>query len=136
VLDQVAWGQTFIDAGYAVPKDDGSERGGVPILTEESAPRALSAIDDKRLSEAQLRNALRDQSPIRNWEQVAHLFPAVLIDFDHRRLISMYSEPLELERYVPSGWQGEYRSLFDEIPVQHRYWIDGSRNYLNDALTV
>lgn len=134
VMDWKAWGRSFVDAGYPNTPFDSACRGGVLMLDEDSVGRALSALEEAVVSEESLRQLLRAKVPIGAWEDVMHLFPAVLIDFESRRLFSVYSETLELERYVPSGWKGQFGEFYEVIPIEHRYWIDGGDDYLRAAL--
>lgn len=134
VMDWEAWGRSFVDAGFPHPSFDPSCRGGVLVLDENSVERALNALERTIVSEESLRQSLRARLPIVAWEEVSHLFPAVLIDFDSRRLFSVYSETLELERYVPDGWTGVFGDFYEAIPMNHRYWIDGGADYLRAAL--
>lgn len=134
VLDWAAWQKAFVDAGYPATPVGGDERGGVMVLNQETAGRALAALEESVVSEEELRRALRAEMPIASWEQVMHLFPTVLVDFDARRLCSVYSEPLALERYVPAGWTGKHGDFYGEVPVEHRYWLDGEADYLKTAL--
>lgn len=134
VMDWVAWRQGFVEAGYAVSRDAGGRRGGIDILDESSVRRVLAVTE--RVEEGRLRDALRCRMPMHDWWSVASLFPVVLLDFAARRLASIYSETLALERYVPKGWVGEFAEFFDDIPLEHRYWIDGGSDYLRAALAV
>ncbi len=134
VMDWEAWRREFVEAGYFVPQASAAERGGVLVLNEHSVERALDALRGNMVSEQSLRGALRARAPIVSWEQVMDLFPVVFLDFDRRRLFSVYAEALQLERYVPDGWVGVLGEFYDVVPVGHRYWIDGDRDYLQSAL--
>ncbi|MEZ4403529.1 MAG: hypothetical protein R3B06_26130 [Kofleriaceae bacterium] len=133
IMDWEAWGRSFVDAGFPHPSFDTSCRGGL-VLDENSVERALKALEKFSVSEQSLRQSLRAKLPIATWEDVSHLFPVVLIDFDSKRLFSAYSETLELERYVPAGWIGLFADFYEEIPMSHRYWIDGGVDHFRAAL--
>jgi hypothetical protein len=134
VMDWEAWGRAFVSAGYSASLRDLAFRGGVSVLDENSVGRALGALENALVSEDSLRQSLRAKMPIVSWWDVSHLFPVVFIDFDSRRLFSVYSETLELQRYVPGGWTGVYDEFYEIIPVEHRYWIDGGVDCLRAAL--
>ena len=134
VMDWEKWTQAYADAGHPEASIDKSARGGVVILNEHSAERVLNTLATNQVSEQNLRQALRAQVPITGWQQVMHLFPSALIDFDSRKLYSLYSEPLGLEHYVPDGWSGVFGDFYKLVPVEHRYWIDGGNDYLRMAI--
>lgn len=134
VMDWEAWGASYAQAGYPDPPSDGRSRGGVLILDETSVGLALASSDVVVVPEESLRQLLRSRVQVTDWEEVMHLFPAVLIDFESRKLLSVYSEPLRLENYVPKGWVGVFGEFYEEIPMEHRYWIDGKVDYLRQAL--
>ena len=62
------------------------------------------------------------------------VFPKVLIDADRRRLSSIHVEGMSYEEYVPEGWGGDAEDFYEVIPPEHRYWIDGGKDYLREAI--
>lgn len=129
VMDWTKWGPTGAHATRNI-QPSSLVRGGVEILNEHSADEALAALANNQISEQALREALRSQLPIQDWGQVAHLFPAVLIDFEKLKLTSVYYETLELERFVPNGWTGSFENFYNTVPPEHRYWVDNGVDYL------
>ena len=134
IMDWRVWYAEYVNAGYSTPSGEARDRDGIWVLDADSVDRSLKSSRVHILSEVSLRSALREQMPIREWHQVSHLFPAIYIDFDSKILRSVYSETIEVERYVPAGWDGAYREFYDLIPIEHRYSIDGETDYLRLAL--
>ena len=53
-----------------------------------------------------------------------------MIDFDSRKLYSINAEGIQYDPYAPKGWQGTFGDIQDLISENHRYWIDGQKDYL------
>jgi hypothetical protein len=74
----------------------------------------------------ELRALLRAKLPATKWDDIAELVPSLYVDFDERKLLSLYSEPASFEDYVPDGWEGRYDNFLHLISERRRYWvIDG-----------
>ncbi|HWI64958.1 MAG TPA: hypothetical protein VNT75_24275 [Symbiobacteriaceae bacterium] len=59
-----------------------------------------------------------------NWYK---FIPSLLVDFDSRKLLSLYPEPYSFEAFVPEGWTGAYDDFLPLVPVSERYWVvDGA----------
>lgn len=131
VMDWNAWHNAFVSQGYSAPAPNPADRFGVLVVDEATADAFLNAISENRLDEDWLRNQLRSFGPNCQWDEVAHLFPRVMIDFDARKLFSVSSDGIQYDLYVPRGWQGTSADFYDLIPENHRYWIDGQMDYLD-----
>jgi hypothetical protein len=64
-----------------------------------------------------------------SWEDVADFCPALMVNFDQRRLLSLFPEMIKFEDYVPYGWYGKYDDFYPEIPQEQRYWIVDGVDY-------
>lgn len=103
----------------------------LPIVDETTLEAFLSNMAPFRVELEQLAEFTRAEIvESTDWAETSHLFPTLLVDFDGRRLASIYPEPAHFELHVPDGWAGEFRSFFAEIPDALRYWvIDGVDHY-------
>lgn len=120
VLDQVKWKAFFEDAGFTTP-DGFADRFGIGVVNEETADQFLCCMQGDLISTSELRAIFKDADPS-DPDAVSHLFPALFIDFDSKRLISNFSEPLEYERFAPDGWEASYGQFDNYIPFDQRYW--------------
>jgi hypothetical protein len=133
VMDRNAWHNAFVSRGYNGPPPNPAERFGILVIDESTADAFLNAISANRLEDEWMRNQLRGFSPNLDWDEVAHLFPRLMIDFDSRKVLSINAEGIQYDLYVPEGWQGISDDFYDLIPESHRYWIDGQKDYLDEC---
>ena len=49
--------------------------------------------------------------------------PSLYVDFDKKKLYSMYEEPASYEDYVPIDWYAKYENFLNLIPIEKCYWI-------------
>lgn len=131
-LDQNKWGEAFSQAGYEVP--EGTDRFGIDVVDETTADRFLSEIESFRVLAGDLRAAFAERLREAPEEARDEFAPALLVDFDARRLASMFPEPSSFEDFVPSGWTGQYCDFLEEVPRDERYWIHGKSNMLHAPL--
>ena len=143
VLDWDAWGDAFAEAGYPGDEpatgpdveNDPDERFGIRIVDDASMEVFLARLVPYRLREDELTAELRGGWSLHHdWEEILHLFPKVLIDADRRRLSSIHVEGMSYEEYVPEGWGGDAEDFYEVIPPEHRFWIDGGKDYLREAI--
>ena len=123
ILDQRKWAQAFISAGYDVSSEDYSERFGIAVLNEKTAPAFFRETESDFVTKEHLQSLLRSSESLETWDDFSHLMPSLYVDFDRRELISFFPEPLEFENYVPEGWKGSYSAFYERIPNDQRYWI-------------
>jgi hypothetical protein len=133
VMDWNAWHDAFVSHGYSLPAQNPADRFGILVVDESTADAFLNAISANKLDEDWLRNQLRSFSPNLDWDEIAHLFPRLMIDFDSRKLYSINAEGIQYDLYAPKGWQGISDDFYDLIPENHRYWIDGQKDYLDEC---
>ena len=48
--------------------------------------------------------------------------PSLYVDFDTKRLYSMYMEPASYEDYAPEDWDAKEKRFLELIPEADRYW--------------
>lgn len=106
--------------------NDFSGRFDIGILDNSTLEQFVEAMSEYRTSFQELRQLFESHQPVKTFDEVYHLFPRVLIDFDHTELYSSYSELLQIEQYATEGWKSHYASVLKQIPEELRYWcIDG-----------
>lgn len=104
-------------------------RFGIEILNEETAAAFLQAIQDERVTAAELRDCLyqfREQHM--EGDEWLKFVPSFLVDFDQRQFCSMFPEPASFEHYMPQGWIGSYVDFLDRVPEEQRYWEMNGRS--------
>ena len=52
--------------------------------------------------------------------------PSLYVDFDSRKLFSLYSEPASYEDFVPNKWVGEFFDFLNLVPESEKYWVEES----------
>ncbi len=107
-----------------------SIRKGIEILDTQNWPEFSERIKHWKVSSQELTNLIKANLPLESWEENFELFPALLIDFDDKRLFSVFTEPTKFENYVPSNWNGKLEDFFSLIPMQEKYWIINSIDYM------
>lgn len=118
-LDDIKWGNSFKAVGFDVPEDD-SYRFGIKIVNKESQYEFLKNIECYRVSADRLNTQML--SIVDSDEILAYQY-AVLINFDEKKLISYFYEPLAFENFVPDGWEGLYEDFESLIPNEKKYWL-------------
>lgn len=126
LLDLGKLRRDYLNAGCEVP-DDYSYRFNIPIVNQETASLFLEQMKQYRVNKSVLSDmALERVRHALSWEDVIDLCPALLVDFDRKKLSSLFPEPIKFERYVPDDWYGQYEDFYHDIPVDEKYWvIDG-----------
>lgn len=115
--------------GFDPNDNDLSERFDIGVLDDSTLEQFIEAMSEYKTSFQELRQLFESHRPVQTFDDVYHLFPRVLIDFDHRELYSSYSEQLQIEQYVPEGWKGHYASVLKQIPEKLRYWCIDDVDY-------
>lgn len=96
----------------------------LPIVDHTTRDAFLSAMTPFRLGPEDLARLVQEVvAPSAAWEDASYAFPALLVDFDARRVVSRYTEPTRFEAYAPEGWCGEWRDFLQEVPAELRYWV-------------
>lgn len=129
VLDLPKWTQAFTDAGYEVPEIDASERFGIPVVNEQTMDRFLEEMEQFRIDRSVLSEGLaRRFSQAQSWWDVGKLFPMIFVNCDKRHVSAFYSQGVQMERFIPDGWSGEFTDFAnnaneEDFPVSERFWI-------------
>lgn len=119
-LDYTQLEKAYRDKGFEFVTDD-SLRFGIKIVDETTKAHFLECIRDCRVNTNELRKSLLSEKS--HDDRLAYN-PALLIDFDCKKLSSFFPEPESFEDFVPTGWDGEYRDFESDIPLNLRYWVD------------
>lgn len=101
------------------------ERAGVNILNEQSFVKFAPRISKYAVSTGELRALLKVHLLTESDEDTYYRFlPSLYIDFDHKELNSLYTEPASYEDYVPENWRGTYEDFLVKINYEDKYWYD------------
>ncbi|MGS1125885.1 hypothetical protein ACVCL3_02715 [Rhodanobacter sp. UC4437_H4] len=136
ILDYRKWRDSFINRGYSAPELDDSDRGGVHVVNRESAERFLDFMSEYEVGKDQLSVELaRRYSQAQSWWDVADLFPIIFVDFDNERVAAFYPRGTPMEKYLPDGWDGEFRDFATEYPAEifpedEKFWVKGGADLL------
>lgn len=136
VLDAEAWRQEFLNAGYEVPAFNDKFRFGVKQVNEKTADQFLAGMEGFQISVQELTEELLSRVPTAaSWWDVKDLFPVIFVDFDRKTVGAFYSEGVRLERYVPSGWHGEFVDFCmdysaEVFPRQSKFWLTAGHDWL------
>jgi hypothetical protein len=125
--------EDFRARGLAV-EEGAHDRFGLAVVDENSADKLLPAMEKCRVETDDLRVLFKDRMPVESWDDIIDLVPALVVDFDERRLVSMYGELASFERYVPERWQGSFANVLPLVPPPERYWVIDGRDYLEDLI--
>lgn len=117
---------------YDPQNNDFSYRFDIAVLNEDSASSFFEKMKDFKIDQAELTQLIKDNLPLESWEENLGLFPVLFLDFDDKKMMSLYSELFQFEKYVPVGWHGEYESFYAVIPQDNRYWIIEGVDHFKD----
>jgi hypothetical protein len=115
--------------------DDYSERFDIGILDEKTAAPFLEKMEEYNCSIDELKRLFAGSLPLASFDEAYHLFPKLFVDFDNKRLLSVYSEALMLENYAPEGWISKYESFTGDIPTEQKYWVVDGVDYEHELLS-
>ena len=107
------------------------ERIGIKVLGNENVDVFLQRVNKYVATKEELNYLLLKNIESKSEEEdLLDFSPGILINFDSKRLYSMFPEPASYEEYVPEGWSGKYEDFTDIIPKSEKYWIDKFNNNL------
>jgi hypothetical protein len=134
-MDLPKFEQAFINAGYQISRDRYyDERFNIPVLNEHTVDRFLAEMGEYEVERGILSQFVLERQPNSDWYEINDLCPALLIDFDQKKLSSLFPEPASFEEYVPDGWIGEWKNFLDAVPVDSRYWVINGVDYFERFL--
>ena len=102
---------------------DCSHRFGIPVVTEETSVQFLKEMSRFELSLSLIGYFYQQQLTHRDRNAALAYIPVLFVDFDLRRLLTIYDEFTMFEHYVPPGWVGEDRAFFGSVPKNLQYWV-------------
>ncbi|GAA4457589.1 hypothetical protein [Rurimicrobium arvi] len=129
--DKVFWIMDYVKYTHQFdPTDnDYSERFDIGILDEKTAAHFLENMEEYSCSIEELKSLFAASLPLTSFDEAYHLFPKLFVDFDSKKLLSVYSEALMLENYAPEGWSSKYGTFTDDIPTEQKYWVINGVDY-------
>lgn len=100
------------------------ERFNIELLDEYTFEEFLPNVVELEFKTDQLKKKFEQLLPLTDWDSSFHLFPTLFIDFDDKKLFSVYQESISFEDYIPnSSWVGVYDDFYNLIPSEEKYWI-------------
>lgn len=131
-LDYNKLNNAYKNLGVSIEdNDEAEERNGMKVLDNENVEVFLPRINKYITTKEELNYLLLEniKSKIEG-EDLLDFSPVLLINFDDKKLYSMFPEPASYEEYVPKGWNGKYKDFTELIPKLEKYWIDEFNNNL------
>jgi hypothetical protein len=135
-MDLVKLNQAFLKRGYTTDMTDFSARFNIPIVNEETVEQFLVAMAPYQTDVTTLSIIFVNYLPAKSWDDIIEMCPSLLLDFDRKKLWSLFPEPASFENYVPDGWQGEYADFLQEVPKEQKYWIIDGNNYFEKFVNI
>lgn len=131
-LDYNKLNNAYKNLGVSIEdNDEAEERNGMKVLDNENVEVFLPRINKYITTKEELNYLLLEniKSKIEG-EDLLDFSPVLLINFDDKKLYSMFPEPASYEEYVPKDWNGKYEDFTELIPKLEKYWIDEFNNNL------
>lgn len=125
-LDYKKLEKAYLDKGFDIQDIiDDNERIGVKVLNKENVKIFLSNIEEYLVTTDELNSMLKIKAKSKgDFDDLLDFCPSLFVDFDSKRLFSMFPEPASFEDYVPEGWIGEYVDFTNLVPDKEKYWLD------------
>lgn len=126
-LDYKKLEKAYLDKGFDIQNIiDDNERIGIKVLNnEENEKLFLSNIKEYLVTTNELNSMLKNKAKNKGkFDDLLDFCPSLFVDFDNKRLFSMFPEPASFEDYVPEGWIGEYVDFTNLVPDKEKYWLD------------
>lgn len=115
----------FNEKGFEVKEEYIDEaRKEILILNSSNAKTFLKRIEKLKIESMQLRKLLQKARNLNDDSWIYDFRPSLYVDFDSRKLFSLYAESASYEDYVPMNWQGCYFDFMKLIPNNEKYWLD------------
>lgn len=136
ILDQRSWAEAYAAAGHGQADDSFLDRFDIDVVNETNVDVFLSKMRRFGVSQDVLRARLeKSLARSTDWFEVVADMPALYVDLDGRKLWSLDSEHTSLVDHVPEGWEAEYASFYEELPVDLRYWMRDGRSLIPALVT-
>ena len=115
----------FEDKGFEIKEEYLDEsRQNLLILDSHNINIFLERISEHKISTNELRRLLIAGRATEDDSWLYEFRPSLYVNFDNRKLFSLYSEPASYEDYVPLNWVGSYFDFLELVPIKCRYWIN------------
>lgn len=124
--------EAFRKKGFEIEEYIDEIRKNLLVLNSNNAKQFLEKIKGYQVNTNKLRELLQESINANDdsWRYVFR--PSLYIDFDSRKLFSLYSEPASYEKYAPKNWEAKYIDFMDDIPYDKKYWLsENGQNLLN-----
>ncbi|GAA0134932.1 hypothetical protein YSY43_17720 [Paenibacillus sp. YSY-4.3] len=129
VVFQNSWTWYITEREYWFLNIEMEERFGIEVLDESTAETFLHKIEEYKVSTLELTDMIVElKNVFQYYDEVLEFLPTIYVDFDKREFYSSFPEPMSFEDYVPEGWIGEYKSFYELVPVEERYWLVDNEN--------
>ncbi len=93
VIDNTAYGQTFIDAGYELPPvSEDYPRYRYGVLTSDNVEGFLQKVSDDEQSVSELHKLLSSCLPTDCWWDICDYAPQLYYDFDNKQVYSAHEQ--------------------------------------------
>lgn len=114
---------------------DYSTRFDIGILDESSFEVFMKKASSYICTTAVLEEGFGKYIPLSDWDTCSHLFPSIFIDFDSKKLYSVYQESMSFENYVPKKWEGFYEDFYEIIPQHEKYWVIDGKDHFKELVS-
>jgi len=137
VLDLNKLRDAFNSNGYySVPELDETDRFGIHTITDDNVELFLDKMSAYKIDNGNLSVLLAKRFPdAHSWWDVGEIFPIVFVDFGRKSLGAFYHEGVNMEKYIPDGWSGEFVDFANDypeavFPVSEKFWVKGGSDLL------
>ncbi|MBT2254686.1 hypothetical protein [Priestia megaterium] len=107
-----------------------SEREGITVLDEKNAEAFLKRVESFKVDKSYLLSLFEERILNDVDDDRLDFSPSLLVDFDDKKLYSMFPEPASFEEYVPNNWDGWYEDFTNLVPEKEKYWINDRQENL------
>jgi len=107
-----------------------SEREGITVLDEKNAEAFLKRVESFKVDKSYLLSLFEERILNDVDDDRLDFSPSLLVDFDDKKLYSMFPEPASFEEYVPNNWDGCYEDFTNLVPEKEKYWINDRQENL------
>lgn len=129
VIDNAAYSQAFIDAGYDLSHiNESYERYSTGILSASNLSQFLEKIESQKVEPEFLNELIASTLPTDDWWSISPFMPKLIYDFDQSKYCS-YHEQHIFDKFIPAHWSTS-ESLLEGIPQKYKYWIVNGENIL------
>ncbi len=130
VLDNAAYAQAFIDAGYDLPPvTDEDPRQACSVLSPANVGAFLGRVAQDEQSPGDLSELLTACMPTDSLRGECRMLPQLYYDFDAMELYSSHEQHI-FEKYIPAGWKILTEPPWATVPTDRQYWVVAGDNLM------